>query len=66
MSIRLIARDLYRLHRQVGQLENKIAHAPPERIEELKDQLRKVKAERERLRNALEGRKESSRRSRPW
>ena len=59
MSISLIARDLYRLIREVSELENLIDGAPLERQEAMTDELRKVKAERDRLRRVLDGSKES-------
>jgi hypothetical protein len=59
MSIRLIARDLYRLIRKVSDLEKQIDDAPMERQEELTDELRKAKAERDHLRRVLDGSKES-------
>ncbi len=56
MSIRLIARDLYRLHQEVERLEKELKEAPPAaRRGELEDQLRKKRAERERMRKVLEG-----------
>ncbi|MGB5615428.1 MAG: hypothetical protein PVG81_02865 [Desulfobacterales bacterium] len=59
MSISLIARDLYRLIREVSELEKLIDGAPLERQEAMTDELRKVKAERDRLRRVLDGSKES-------
>ena len=59
MSIRLIARDLYRLIRKVSDLEKQIDDAPMKRQEELTDELRKAKAERDHLRQVLDGSKES-------
>ena len=59
MSIRLIARDLYRLIRKVSDLEKQIDDALMERQEELTDELRKAKAERDHLRRVLDGSKES-------
>lgn len=59
MSIRLIAKDLYRLIREVSELEKQIDDAPLERQEALTDELRKVKAERDHLRRVLDGSKES-------
>jgi len=59
MSIRLIAKDLYRLIRKVSDLEKRIDDAPMERQEELTDELRKAKAERDHLRQVLDGSKES-------
>ena len=59
MSIRMLAKELYRLVQQVEKLEKKLRTAPPEEREQLEDQLRKVKAERDRLRKMLEGSKGS-------
>jgi hypothetical protein len=59
MSIRLIARDLYRLIREVAELEKQIDDAPPERQEALTEGLRKAKAELNCLRRVLDGSKES-------
>ena len=59
MSIRLLAKDLYRLVREVEELEKQIAVASFKEKAALNDRLRRLKAERNRLRNALEGRKDS-------
>lgn len=58
MSIRLIAQELYRLQQEVEKLEDQVRSAPHEKQEALKDRLRKVKAERDRMRGALDGAKE--------
>lgn len=58
MSIRLIAKDLYRLIREVAELQQRIDEAPPEKKDAFQDELRKIKAERDRLRRALDGSKE--------
>ncbi|MGD8512360.1 MAG: hypothetical protein PVG85_00290 [Deltaproteobacteria bacterium] len=58
MSIRLIAKELYALQQEVEKLEEQVRLAPPERQEGLKDRLRKLKAERERMRKVLDGAKE--------
>ncbi|HHP7235735.1 MAG TPA: hypothetical protein ACFCUC_13980 [Desulfobacterales bacterium] len=58
MSIRLLARNLYGLIREAEQLERALKTAPDDQKSELQDRLRKIKAERERLRRALEGRKD--------
>lgn len=55
MSIRLIAKDLYQLILEVEALEKKIDHTPYENQGEMKDQLRKLLAERNRMRKVLEG-----------
>lgn len=60
MSIRLVARDLYRLIREVSELEKQIENAAPEIKAALKNELRKVKAESERVRRLLDGSKERS------
>ena len=59
MSIRMLARDLYHLEKEVERLENELNSAPLEERPELKDRLRKVKADRDKLRRALEGSKET-------
>jgi len=61
MSIRLIAQELYRLHQEVEKLEDQIQKAPHHKRSELEDSLRKKRAERDRIRNALEGQKDDSR-----
>jgi len=58
MSIRMIARDLYHLEQEVEKLEKELVRAPIEERPALKDQIRKVKADRDKLRRALEGSKE--------
>jgi cell division protein FtsL len=58
MSIRMIARDLYALECQVDDLEKRISSEKPEIQDALKDELRKLKAERDRMRKVLEGAKE--------
>ena len=57
MSIRMIAQDLYQLIREVEEIEGQIKNAPAEKQDMLKDRLRKVKAERNRMRRALDGEK---------
>lgn len=59
MSIRLIAKDLYRLQQEVDKIEKQIENAAYEKQETLKDQLRKIKAERDRIRRMLDGSKDS-------
>ena len=46
MSIRMIARDLYRLEREVEKLEKQLNTAPFDKRAQFEDQLRKVKADR--------------------
>jgi hypothetical protein len=58
MSVRMIARDLYRLQQEVDRLESQLMDCPPSTREELEDQLRKTRAERDRVKRMLEGTKE--------
>ncbi len=59
MSIRMIARELYRLQQAVDDLEQKIEQAPIDQRDALREQLRKVKAERDHMRNVLDGQKDT-------
>lgn len=58
MTIRMIAQELYRLIKEVERLENKLKSLPFEKQAKIKDQLRKTKAERNRMHAILEGKKE--------
>ncbi|MBW2647641.1 MAG: hypothetical protein JRE23_16000 [Deltaproteobacteria bacterium] len=58
MSIRLIALDLYRLQQEVEKLERALEKATEKKKAELKDKLRKLKAERNKMKKILEGKKE--------
>jgi len=60
MSIRLIARDLYRLEREVERLEELVKEGPREKRSALEEALRKATAERNRMRHILEGSKDES------
>jgi len=53
----MIAKELYDAIKAVEKIEKQIENAPLEKREDLKDQLRKAKAERNRIRNILEGKK---------
>jgi len=59
MSLRMIARDLYRLQREVDRLESELKACPAENREPLEEDLRKAKAERDRVKRMLEGTKET-------
>lgn len=59
MSIRLIAQELYRLYREIETLEEKITRAAYRDQVQLKDQLRKVRAEYQRMRKIMDGQKET-------
>ncbi|MGD9310163.1 MAG: hypothetical protein PVG51_13540 [Desulfosarcina sp.] len=56
MSLRLIARDLYRLHRQVDRLRRQLTDAPVDRRATLSDKLKRAVAERDQVRKILDGR----------
>jgi hypothetical protein len=53
----MIAKDLYRLTREVEAAEKKAQTAPSEERHEIKEKLRKLRAERDRLQKILEGAK---------
>ena len=55
MSIQLLARELYQIIREVEALERRIEAAPYDRQAPLQDQLRKLRAERDRVRKMIEG-----------
>ena len=55
MSIRLIAKDLYRLQQEVEKLEKQLETVPFEKRVSLEKHLRKTKAERDRIRRILDG-----------
>jgi hypothetical protein len=55
MSIRLIAKDLYHFQKEVEKIEKQIENASYEKRVEMKDQLRKARAERDRIRRMLNG-----------
>jgi len=57
MSIRLIAKELYRLIKEVEKLEKELDHAPFEKREALEIQLRKAKAEEIKVRAMIEVKK---------
>jgi len=60
MSIRLIAKDLYREQQEVERLEQALEEAPSDAREAVADRLRKARAERDRLRRMLDGAKEQT------
>jgi hypothetical protein len=59
MSIRFLAKDLYRLRQVVERLETELAAAPVSNHEAIQTKLRQARAERDRLRATLDGRKDS-------
>ncbi|GBC59541.1 hypothetical protein DENIS_0480 [Desulfonema ishimotonii] len=60
MSIRMVATELYRLMKEVERLEKALRDAPFEKREALENELRKVRAERNRMRRILDGKKDVS------
>jgi hypothetical protein len=57
MSIRLLAKDLYRIIKEVERIENELENASSDQKAEIKDRLRKAKAERDLIRRLMDGRK---------
>ena len=66
MSIQLIAKELYRLLREVNELENAVAAADGRRKEALSERLRKLRAEYRRMRAVLDGQKDTGSPKRGW
>lgn len=60
MAIPMIAKDLYRLQQEVEHLELEVNTAPAGKKDELEEQLRRARAERDRMRGILEANKESA------
>lgn len=58
MPIRMIAKELYRLLKDVDKIEKQLLNAPKEKHDAIKDKLRKKKAELNRMRAVLEGKKD--------
>lgn len=54
----MIAEELYRLIKEVEELEKALRNAPFDKRAAIEDRLRKKKAERNRLRGILESKKE--------
>ena len=55
MAIRLLAKDLYRLIKEVEELEKALEKAPAAGRPAIEEKLRVARAERKKLQNALEG-----------
>jgi hypothetical protein len=53
----MIAKELYHLEQKVEELEARIQSAPLHEREGMKDRLRRLKTERDRMRKILEGEK---------
>lgn len=57
MSIRNLARELYRLQKEVEGLERDLGSGPPERRGVIEEKLRRTRAERDRIHRILEEKK---------
>jgi len=57
VPIRMIARELYTLQQEVEKLEAEIESAAPHEREAMRERLRKLKPERDRMRKILDGEK---------
>ena len=55
MTIRAIAKDLYHFQQKVAELEKKLEAAPQEAKADMERQMRKARAEFQRLRRILDG-----------
>ena len=60
MSIRMIAKELYLLQQEVDKIEKQIQESAKVKHPELEEMLRKAKAERNRMKNILEGQKSNA------
>lgn len=60
MSIRALAREMYRAQQNVDRLEKLLEKAPPTEAEKIRGELRMAKAELATLRRMMSGEKESS------
>ena len=58
MSIQMLARDLYRLHQEVEKLEDQLENTPLMERDEIREKLRKLRAERDKMRRMLDGAKD--------
>lgn len=65
MSVREIARELYRLHKEVESLKRKLDSGSPETREDIEERLRAARIERDRIRKILENKKEKPAMRRP-
>ncbi len=59
MSIKLLARELYAIIREVEAVERELADAPADRKDAVADRLRKLTAERDWYRRALDVNKDA-------
>ena len=60
MSLKMIARELYQLENELSDLEQLLEKTPLTDREKLRDEIRKVKAQRDYMRGLIEGAKDPS------
>ena len=60
MSIRMIAKELYLLQQEVNKIEKQIQASPEGKRSKLEEMLRKAKADRNRMKDILEGQKSNA------
>jgi hypothetical protein len=65
MSIRIVAKELYRLEQEVQGFEDRLKTATPKDRDELENHLLRLRAERNHLRGILEAKKEPPPHRRP-
>jgi len=58
MSLKMIARELYQLETELSTLEKQFEKTPLMERDELRDEIRKVKAQRDYMRGLIEGAKD--------
>ena len=58
MSLKMIARELYQLETELSTLEKQFEETPLMERDELRDEIRKVKARRDYMRGLIEGAKD--------
>lgn len=56
MSLRMLAREIYRCQQQIERFEKEMNTLPPGQRSELEGKLRQVRAEKSQLQRALDGR----------
>jgi len=56
MSIRMLAREIYRYQQQIEHFEKELAAVPPDARPEIEEKLRQARAEMNKLKRALDGR----------
>lgn len=65
MSIKNVARDLYRLQKEVERLEKELENCPPDKRQHLEEELIEARQERDKIKELLEGAKQTPTYRRP-